>query len=264
MYRMGAPGPLRALPLQTDFTNGRTPARQAYEAVKAGIITSLTNAHISGWTLNLVKQSTLGDTPNDEDYTILIHTHKQDGWFRAVNSILEVLQHNNVSGLRIEIMDNRAVQRFWGPDVGPHFMNAWPALEMQLIGLLGLGDQWNTFNIFNRGHKKEESLPTVTIGLTRKADVEWQTMIYEKIQDLLQRFPTSPEMVYVRSSLQGDSQAVPQQTDAFARLVPMGSGIGIRDKSGTLGGYVTVEYLGFNYMMALTTHRAITNDGMTD
>lgn len=268
-YRIGLPKPLRPLPLKTEGPSSKSSACKVYLTIQNDLHVELRRANVSGYDLSLVKRYEPGDTPTDEDHTILIHTTKQDGWDVALEAIHGLLQQTNVPNLRVEIMDNRAIQHFWLPKVDDAFRAEWPRVEAQVLGVLGRGCEWETLSVFNQGYTETDSSPTVTIGVTKAADATWRAMMYQRVRELLQSFPTfeAPEVAFVRSSLPAaefNSSGMPLLPDTFTRRVPMGSSIGVNDKSGTLGGYVTVRYQGQDYVMGLTNHHVISTEDMTD
>ncbi|KAL9130378.1 MAG: hypothetical protein Q9217_001436 [Psora testacea] len=265
-YRIGIPSPLRALPLESEYPHTGSPAYHDFLRVSDDITIALLEKGVRGFTVSFVQRFEPGDTPTEQDWTVLICTTRQERWVAALEAIHELLLNHGINGFGIEILDSRATQYFYHPVVTDEFRNAWSILQVQIIGALGLGPEWQTLSIFNRGHIEEESTPTVTVGLTKAADLRWQAAKYELLQALLEAHPEI-EVAYVRSNLLGfttspTSPAVCLDVEAFTKPVQMGSSIGI-ESSGTLGGYVTVRYQGQTEVMGLTNHHVIATDDMT-
>ena len=180
------------------------------------------------------------DGPTDADHVIHIAINSgtsemKDGWMIAMNAILELMYQRNISGIGVEIINPHALQRFFAPVVDESFKTAWPSLEAQIIGVLGLGaKEWESLTVYNRGHDEKNASPTVIIGVTRAANVEWQTTVYEILHGLLEPYP-GVEVGFVRSSFDLDAQGQYVALDAFTSPVDLGSGIGNVNNSGTLG-----------------------------
>ena len=246
----------------------KSSAYTAYLALEARIDVSLHDAGVSDYTLSLCKRFVAGETPNEKDQTIFIQTKKQPGWQTALGSILKLLRREKAPSIRVEIIDMGAVPQYFLPDVDASFKAAWPSLEVQIIDALGReSPEWETISVFSRGHTKEHSLPTFTIGLTKAASPDWQKQRYDKVKNLLQPHG-DVKVAYVRSALlMAGSNTLPSSprlpVEAFSGPVDMESSIGVGDKTGTLGGYVTLRFPDRELVMGLTNHHVISTTELT-
>lgn len=200
-YRFGTPAPLRPLPLDTEAPDPKSPNCQAYPEMKMQIFRALHYAGISHYAVSLVRRVVPDDKATEKDHTILIQTTKHEGWTEAMINIHRLITENELN-LGIEIIDDDA--EYFAPDMDDALSTAWPHLKKSVIHALGLGQEWCTLNLLNHGHTKEESRPTVTIGVTKAADAQWQKNVSRQIRNILQPYPNS-QMAFTRSSLLADS-----------------------------------------------------------
>ena len=120
-----------------------------------------------------------------------------------------------------------------------------------MIGLLDVGGEWETLGLntrewetsdvydstFGGPREKDKRMPTVTIGVTRAAGVEWQASMYGQLKELLDAYP-DVEVAFVRSSMGADRQNPAGKAllmKHFTGPVNMGAGIGIGERSATIG-----------------------------
>ena len=128
--------------------------------------------------------------------------------------------------------------------------------------------------LYNRGHTEAEARPTVTIGIT-KADVgntEWKATTQSLIQQLLTPFSTI-QVAFIGSSIykpnvtaqddetiRWDRPPVIPSVGSFQGPVAIGSSIGVGQKSGTVGGYLTVKMDNTGERFGLTNHHVVLDD----
>ncbi len=217
-YRFGTPAPLRPLPLDTEAPDPKSPNCQAYLEIKVQINRALYYAGISDYALSLYKRVVPDDEATEKDHTILIQTTKQEGWTEAMINIHRLIAENELN-LGLEIIDDRA--EYFEPDMDDALSMAWPHLKKRVIHALGSGQEWCTLNLLNQGLTKEESRPTVTIGVTKAADAQWQKNVSKQIRDILQPYPNS-QMAFIRSSLLAtQSDSMPCSAAAASTLSPL-------------------------------------------
>ena len=262
-YRIGTPAPLPALPLAIRHPDPGSPRSHAFKSIELSILGALQNSSLRPYSLHMAQRYVFGEIPTDDDYTILIHTEQQDHWVSVVDTILEILQANNLR-FRIEIWDVRAILSFFPVQLQPHTARRWESLELEIISLLGRGTDWRILTLLNRGHTREDCVPTVTVGLTGDADATWQKTMYEKLVDLVSQIGL--EVAFIRSHLHATRfQASPLALNMndFQDPVALGSTLGTGERTGTFGGYLNISYQGQDFLMGLTTHRVIQMDSIT-
>ena len=204
-YRLGAPGNLRELPLLIQYPEPTSPILQSWLNIESDVLDIL-RAQISEFQTVFVQRYEPGDRPTDLDWTILVTTEKKtpqdtEKWKAAVDSILKI---NRVmeSHFQVEIMDPRATQYSFLPEVDDSFANAWESwLNESIRHVLGKGP-WRTLTLYNRGNTEATAKPTVTIGI-KKTDAdnkEWKATTGASIRGLLKDFPDIG-IEFIRSSM---------------------------------------------------------------
>ena len=146
---------------------------------------ALRDAGVTKFSLLLVRRYVLGDEPTDADHTIYIGGSQQSGWVAALDSILAILHQAKLT-MNVEFLDPRAIEHFYLPSVSPTLSTKWPHLEVSIINILDKCLEWETMTLLNRGTSEEASKPTVTIGITRRAEKDWQTLMWARLTDLLE------------------------------------------------------------------------------
>ena len=277
-YRLGAPGDLRELPLLTQYSDSVSPISPSWLSIEPVVLNILLTGGIHGFNTSFVQRFEPGDRPADSDWTILVTTKKKseqdkEKWKKAVESILKI-DGVSESHIKIEIMDPRAMQYLFLPQIENSFEKAWESgLEDDIIHALGNGP-WRTMTLYNRGHTEAEARPTVTIGI-KKGDAgitEWKATTQVSIKHLLRDFPAI-HIAFIRSSIykanvaalddetiRWDRPPVIPSVRSFQGPVAMGSSIGVGQKSGTVGGYLTVKIKGKYETFGLTNHHVILDD----
>lgn len=263
-YRIGIPAPLRSLPLACQHADRESPHQGAFEDIEVSIVLALDKTGLRTYSLQMLQRYVAGEIPTDDDYTIVIHAEQQDHWVDFINVTLEILQAKKLPRFRIEVCDQRARLTFYPVKIQPHVANTWQFLELKIISILGGGPQWKTVAMLNRGHTKEDSVPTVTIGLTNKASVTWQKAKYEQLVDLVSHMGF--DFAFIRSQFRDTGFSAPPDalyTSEFEGPMALGSSLGTNERIGTLGGYHQVQYQGQTYLMGITSHHVVQVESMT-
>lgn len=266
-FRMGAPAPLPGLPLLSRIPNKDSPMYETYKLHQFSFHAALNAADISGYNLSCVFRFPNEHIPSEKDLTILVGTTRQDGWVTAIDSILKILHDNKIQDMfRVEIIDDRANMSYFAPKVDNAFRSAWPKIEASVLYVLGTGVEWETLSVLNQGHTEDESKPTVVVGISDEAEVGWQRDLYRDLKTKVLDEFGDINLAFVRASVfRSERLSTPISLDvsAFTGPVTLGSSIGVESKSGTMGGYVQVEYAGTVQWMAITNHHVIETDDMT-
>lgn len=264
-FRIGAPAPLKPLPLENVDVGPESSARQAFQTIHTSVYQALTRAGLDVESLLFVQRVVRGEEPCDRDFTILIRTVCTDHWVGALDAVLEIIQAKNLSWINVEIYDQRAILEFFPVlDPAPEILQSWSVLEPEILAVLGPETHWTTLTLLKRGYAEEQAALTVTVGLSNTADRTWQGGKWEQLRDLL--FPHNLDIAFVRSSLHTASWLPPPialPSNEFDGPIAMGSSMGTTERNGTMGGYVKVLFGGTIYDMCMTNHHVIQVSSMS-
>lgn len=266
-FRFGFPSPLPALPLETGHVSVLSPIRKQFDSIHYDVNVSLRERGILKPHATMVQRSEPDEEPTENDYTILISAAKEDtlksneAWFHAVNDIAGLLIDRELN-FCIELMDPRADRKYFPAKISPEFTEAWPVLNVSILGTLDFRREWHSLSLLNRGSTRDSSVPTVTVDITKAASHKWQKEKFKALCAILSQWEV--DVALIRSSFWFVKDRLDLELDQITldRVHP-GTSIGSSRQSGTLGGYVTILYQGNEYFMGLTSTRAIETDEMT-
>ncbi|KAI9889122.1 MAG: hypothetical protein M1814_005784 [Vezdaea aestivalis] len=267
-FRVGAPSPLRMLPLIESSANPESKASQAFIKVEAQIRGSLWRRGISDYYMNLCQLSEPEDEAVDSDHTILIRMEHHTEWVAMTNDILEITEQAGVRSLfHVELRDPRATLEFFVPDTSQSLEAVWSVIRLQILAVLKSNPGWRTLDLLNTGLNQETSRPTVVVGLVRPVNTTFQRMLHTSISQILSSYE-GIDLTFVRASKVPTSFNGPSlfvSAYHFGGKIYMGSSMGVEGGtwSGTLGGFLIVSYNGQEYVMGLTNHHVIENKNMT-
>ncbi|KAI9889550.1 MAG: hypothetical protein M1814_005244 [Vezdaea aestivalis] len=266
-FRVGAPSPLRMLPLIEHLSDPASQASQAFVDIESRIKGVFLQRRVN-YHMRLCRLSEPEDEPVDSDHTILISMEYREDWAGITNDILEITHQAQVQHLfHIELRDSRARLKFFVPDKSQSLEMNWAAIRLQILDILRLSPHWRSLDIFNTGLDQETSRPTVVIGLVRPVHNTFQRMLKTSIHRILEPYE-GWELTFVRApkaltAFNSPPTFVPAKD--FGGKVYMGAGMGIKGSAGhgTLGGFLVVNYDDQNYIMGLTNHHVVQHNGMT-
>lgn len=267
-YRSGTPNPLPALPLKSELVAPDSQVYILYKSLQSSIISALKGAGIGSFFLELTYRFVRGESPTTNDVTILItmqRDQQRDNITVAVNQVLNLLFRAQIHNIRVEAMDPRANRRFFVPTVSTTFLTTmWGVLKREITAILGRTNySWCSFTVLNRGHQESQSEPVIVIGVRRSASFEWKAHVRFKVLDLLEKARLDMDVVFVReaSSSAGVAEPISRPLTEFSGPVIIGSSIGMKDNSGTLGGYFTLENpKGQKKVFGVTNHHVVFSD----
>lgn len=156
-FRIGAPAPLKPLPLENVDVGPESSARQAFQTIHTSVYQALTRAGLDVESLLFVQRVVRGEEPCDRDFTILIRTVCTDHWVGALDAVLEIIQAKNLSWINVEIYDQRAILEFFPVlDPAPEILQSWSVLEPEILAVLGPETHWTTLTLLKEDTQKNK------------------------------------------------------------------------------------------------------------
>ena len=272
LFRTGYPNPMLPLPLVNNIpTFNEEIDRKEYGSISKSTIKILEANGLKWKSIDYFSRHLIGTQPHADHNTLLITAtiHERQAAITAVEAISDLLGKYKTP-LKIEILDPRAHESIFVADITDEELQQWPLCKSAILDVLGYEPLWKSLDLLNVGDTKKDSTPTVIIGITDHASLEWQRQAYKKICEILQRTP-SLDVIFNRSTfaLLQTARRPPIAVDPqdCTGPVAIGKSIGVKgvlNSTGTLGGYVQVRYKGTTYTMALTCHHVICSLDMSD
>ena len=262
IHRIGFPKDLPALPLETAVVKESPELSRQLQPLIINIYAAAGKAGVTFDSVSLVHRFEPGEVPTDDDLTLFIRSKKHSGWITALSEIDSLFVNLKIPW-KVEILDDRANQHYFPAHLSPQAAAAWPQIEINILAILGYGSEWQSLTMLNRGNTENESSPTVVIGLRKSAPQDWQKSIYSDIRDVLHQFPEI-EIGFMRAFTNFIGDPSFDLDDLSAVQVHLGGSIGLPDRVGTLGGYVTVQSAsGQVERMGLTNAHVVENSFMS-
>ncbi len=120
--------------------------------------------------------------------------------------------------------------------------NDWESVRKGALQVMGT-NKWYTLQVVRRGYKEATSQPTMLIGVSDFQDPIW-IQTGHQIRDLLNQTTLHLDIEFIQSE-QMRSKVLVNPTalpiSAFKKEAGLGSSLGPRDSTGTLGGYVLLS-----------------------
>ena len=270
-FRVGHPNPMPPLPLIASIPNYVSSEigldRDEWETIYTSIRDIIRSEGLAWFNVNYYQRHFKEVAPSANDNTIFIKAtiHNPHSAIKLVQAIRQLLLAHGKK-LSIEILDDRAREETYVAKLDRSVAQQWQLLEATILEVLGHGPEWRTLNLLNRGESKDESVPTVMVGVTDQADLEWQRRTYKLIVDIVRDLPLL-DVIYCRSTfkLLGAEFRPPVVwgPEAFSGPLALGTSIGVENHTGTLGGYVKIRYNGEVHTIGLTCHHVIHSTKMS-
>ncbi|KAL8822806.1 MAG: hypothetical protein Q9191_006464 [Dirinaria sp. TL-2023a] len=180
-YRIGYPGPLEPLPLQTDIVTDPSQCQQ-FELVKGQILEVLATRKSCWQIMNLtLRYPRHHQRPSR--CTILVDTTKSDAdeasWTRAFYDCVILIQVNKVD-MGIEFQDPRSVKTFFIPHCDPRIHQLWdnPAspetsMRRRVLNMLQQHGEWSAMTVLRYGAEETHSPLAIVISTKEGSRRDW-------------------------------------------------------------------------------------------
>ena len=249
-FRMGTgiPAELRPLPLENHPVPEGHPMISIWENVfKEVIQQKLTYYEIQWQHLSIYLRTFYGHEPTDKDLTIYI-VAKQDeteNWILFLDSVVEFLAGIGHEIL-VEIIDPRATGGLSTYPIGRDdpLLQDWESVRQPLRRELEETD-WTALHAYRRGYDGLEADSTQTVViLCRNYFADHWKEVSPRLKRILGNLDYRVRLEIWQAEVSRGTFDTPPITinpEQLEEVVYMGDGIGPMDKSGTLGGYITLH-----------------------
>ena len=192
LFRVGWPNPMLPLPLVCQPPSSKIDQDKC-SSLTDQIVPILTHNNLKWRGIDCLSRQFRGTRPTNNNDTILITAtiDDQQQALKCVEAIVALLPTDKERP-KVEVLDPRANDKFFTADLSEEVLRQWPQCETAILGVLGYEPLWKTLDVLNVGDfAGQGSTPTVIVGITDRASVDWQVRTYKGFGSSSTRFGSS-------------------------------------------------------------------------
>ncbi|KAI9680688.1 MAG: hypothetical protein M1817_004128 [Caeruleum heppii] len=242
-FRQGSPALLPS-PLDTFVIQTGDPFTAAYEALRKPLEDALVHRGINTWMIDVLRRRPKHEPRLDPRIVVTITTDSDDreAWTLAINDIRELLVAAGWDDVWVEILHPRGFRTVYNSPVDSKatIVQDWPRIIARILPVLEqCGYDWRAVDVIKRGYSQREDHNPTTILITSP---ELCRRVWDGPMQAIRsicREEGYPDLVV--EARKGQSY---RYNSRYPTRAPSGADIGSGDGdvSGTLGGYIRLQW----------------------